>query len=261
MVLGKDVALFPKGLIIGLHQVTKTTKEITEATKIGFSTVQCIIKPWKDSGQTSSLRKKCGRNNLIISDHKSVELSAFSHTYTMQRELKVLRALRNHLSEERGFSLLESIKIGGNGKRSCSLMSPDFHFFTMMGISVRICIKWCTHYAYCTSLWGQYYDLGLLQLVTFSFSMLCPMVRSVDLSILSDQGFPSMHYFFPDGTGIFQDDNGKSGSGSIRHHFHTWIGRNRVQTLTPVRISEMCWRTLYAAVQLSHHRYKTFERH
>ena len=26
----------------------------------------------------------------------------------------------------------------------------------------------------------------------------------------------------------------KSGSGSMRHHFHTWIGRHRVQTVTPL---------------------------
>ncbi len=68
--------------------------------------------------------------------------------------------------------------------------------------------------------------------------------------------------FPPDGTGIFQDDNtrissgiklGKSGSGSMRHHLHTWIGHHRVQsqTLTPLRIFGMCWRRLCAAVTSS----------
>ncbi|KAF7648268.1 hypothetical protein LDENG_00159640 [Lucifuga dentata] len=45
---GKDVTLFQKGQIIGLHQAKKTTKEIAETTKIGLRTVQCIIKTWKD---------------------------------------------------------------------------------------------------------------------------------------------------------------------------------------------------------------------
>ena len=41
---GKDVTLFQKGQIIGLHQAKKTTKEIDETTKIGLRTVQRIIK-------------------------------------------------------------------------------------------------------------------------------------------------------------------------------------------------------------------------
>ncbi len=50
----------------------------------------------------------------------------------------------------------------------------------------------------------------------------------------------------------------KSGSGSTRHHFYTWIGHHRVQsqTLTPLRIFGMCWRRLCTAVRLSHHQYK-----
>lgn len=53
---GKDVNLFQKAQIIGLHQAKKT-----ETTKIGLRTVQRIIKTWKDSGEPSSSRKKCGR--------------------------------------------------------------------------------------------------------------------------------------------------------------------------------------------------------
>lgn len=62
---GKDVNLFQKGQIIGLHQAKKTTKEIAETTKIGLRTVQHIIKTWKDSGEPSSSRKKCGRKKIL----------------------------------------------------------------------------------------------------------------------------------------------------------------------------------------------------
>ncbi len=50
----------------------------------------------------------------------------------------------------------------------------------------------------------------------------------------------------------------KSASRSMRLHFHTRIGHHRVQnqTLTPLRISGMCWRRLCTAVRLSHHQYK-----
>lgn len=57
---GKNVTLFRNGQIIGLHQAKKRTKDIPETTKIGFRTVQFIIKTWKDSGELSSWRKKCG---------------------------------------------------------------------------------------------------------------------------------------------------------------------------------------------------------
>lgn len=35
-------------------------KEIAETTTIGLRTVIHIVKNWKDSGEPSSLRKKCG---------------------------------------------------------------------------------------------------------------------------------------------------------------------------------------------------------
>ena len=57
---GKDVSLFEKGQIIGMHQAEITSKEIAETTKIGLRTVQCFIKNWKDSGEPLSSRKKCG---------------------------------------------------------------------------------------------------------------------------------------------------------------------------------------------------------
>lgn len=42
----------------------------------------------------------------------------------------------------------------------------------------------------------------------------------------------------------------------MTHHFHTWIGHHRLQTLTPLRSFEMCWRRLQAVDRLSHHQCK-----
>ena len=62
---GKDATLFQKGQIIGLYEAKKTTKEISETTKIGLRTVQRFIITRKDSGEPSSSRKKCGRKKNL----------------------------------------------------------------------------------------------------------------------------------------------------------------------------------------------------
>ena len=62
---GKDVSLFEKGQIIGMHQAEKASKEIAETTKIGLRTVQRIIKNWKDSGDPLHSRKKYGRKKIL----------------------------------------------------------------------------------------------------------------------------------------------------------------------------------------------------
>ena len=63
---GKDVAVFQKDTIIGMHQAKKT-KEIAEITGTGLRTVQSIIKTWTDSGEPSTSRKKSGM--VVIRDH------------------------------------------------------------------------------------------------------------------------------------------------------------------------------------------------
>ena len=40
---GKDVNMFQKAQIIGMHQAKKTSEEIAETTKIGLRAVQHII--------------------------------------------------------------------------------------------------------------------------------------------------------------------------------------------------------------------------
>ena len=62
----KDVTLFQKGQIIGLHQAKKTTKEIVETTKTGLRTVQRIFKNLKDYKWSSSSRKKCGQKKSLM---------------------------------------------------------------------------------------------------------------------------------------------------------------------------------------------------
>lgn len=60
-----DVSQFDKGQIIGMHLSERTPEEIAKTTKIGLRTVQHIIKDWKESGDPSSSRKKCGRKKLL----------------------------------------------------------------------------------------------------------------------------------------------------------------------------------------------------
>ncbi len=72
---GKDVNLFQKGQIIGMHQAKKTSKEIAETTKIGLRTVQYIIK----TGRIVGNHHLWGRNvvgqkssMIIIGNHLNV---------------------------------------------------------------------------------------------------------------------------------------------------------------------------------------------
>lgn len=50
-----------------LHQSKKSSREIAKITKIGV-TVQRTTKTWKDSGESSSSRKKFGRKKKILNE-------------------------------------------------------------------------------------------------------------------------------------------------------------------------------------------------
>ena len=73
-------------------------------------------------------------------------------------------------------------------------------------------MKWCTHQpsVYCTSLWGQCYDLGWLQLVRSSFSnIMCPKNEVSWLPEYTEWPGYSINGFFLPWWCAFQDDNAR----------------------------------------------------
>ncbi|MEQ2226417.1 hypothetical protein ILYODFUR_027275 [Ilyodon furcidens] len=67
----------PSETVIDMHQAQKTSKEIAETTKTGLRTVQRIIKNWKDSGDSSSLKEEMWLENILndgrmMDDHLNV---------------------------------------------------------------------------------------------------------------------------------------------------------------------------------------------
>jgi len=55
---------------------------------------------------------------------------------------------------------------------------------------------------------------------------------------------------------LIQKRRSRSGAGSMRHHFNTWIGHQSVQSLNSLRIFGMFWKRIYPAVRLFHHQWE-----
>ena len=98
-------------------------------------------------------------------------------------------------------------------------------------------------------IWGWFSRSGVGSTTLCALKMRSPYY----LKILNDQVFLSMGFFLPWSSSRAwhipkwqcQGSSGSNcGSGSMRHHFHTWIGHHRVQTFTQLRIFGMCWRRL-----------------
>ena len=62
---GKDLSPFDKGRIIGFHQSGKSTREFSTETGINVRTIQRTIACWKQVGEPSSSRAKCGRRSIL----------------------------------------------------------------------------------------------------------------------------------------------------------------------------------------------------
>ena len=62
---GKDLSLFDKGRIIGLHGAGKTTRKINEETVVGCRMTQQTIAYWKQYGKPSSSCSNCSRGKIL----------------------------------------------------------------------------------------------------------------------------------------------------------------------------------------------------
>lgn len=93
--------------------------------------------------------------------------------------------------------------------------------------------------------WGTFLNLRLCQLSVWSPSQVfCPwglrlFHQWVFFSSLTARARSKMTM-----PGFIRLRLWKSGSGSVRQHFHTWFGHHRGQTFTPLRVFGMCWTRL-----------------
>ena len=124
---------------------------------------------------------------------------------------------------------------------------------------------WSAHHIKKKSGWSDAPSCLVPSVHLGSVALCAQTMKSTAYLNTNDQVFPSMDFLF---SPVAQACSKmtvpwfirlrlwKSGLGSMRPSFHTWIGYHIVQTLTPLRTFGMCWRRLYAAARLSHHQSK-----
>lgn len=62
-VANTDINQYLEGQIIDVHKEKEISKDIVEIIKIGFRPI--VVKPRTDSGEPSSLWKKCSQNKIL----------------------------------------------------------------------------------------------------------------------------------------------------------------------------------------------------
>ena len=242
---GKDLSLFDKGRIIGFHQSGKSTRDISG---MNVRTIQRAIACWKQDGEPSPSRAKYGRHSILDDrDRRSLKrlvkknrrsstqmlTSEFSEgpkkvsQRTVRRELKKM-----HLSKCK--STRKPLVSAANRKKRMLfakehknwtvedwklVMWSDESRFTLFQNDGRVRVWRQPHKALDPScvtptvqasggsmmIWGCFCWNG------HGSAPLCSnKMNSQDyLQVLGDHVYLSMDLYFPEGNGIFQDDNAR----------------------------------------------------